>query len=322
MTRSPALLLNVARPWGETDAVQLAEHALASDMDGVGLVDSPRLFPDGWVETQRVLAGTSAVLAGPCVTSLGLRHPVTVAGAIRTLEQHHPGRVLTVVGRGESSVRNEGLPVPGLRDYTASMAQLRELLTVDGVRVAATRVLGAASGPRTIEASVAAVGGVLVDVGVDAGVVRRAVALARRDTPDATVWLFMRAVVTWSDDEAIAAAEPLIGSCAMRLASAPDWYGLDPSQVDAVRAVADAHDYARHATTGARGGATSEADQLVRDRFVLSGSRASIAAALRPFAELGIDGVVVAGGLPGVVDRLAELAAALRAGLGSRKGAQ
>ena len=311
---SPSLLLNVARPWGERDAVQLGEHALASGLDGVGLADSPRLFPDAWVETQRVLAGTTASLVGPCVASLGLRPASTVAGAVRTLEQHHPGRVLAVVGRGESSVRNEGLAVPSLREYTASLTLLRELLTEDGSLVAGGRLLGAASGPRTITATAEALGGVLVDGGADVGVIDRAVRLARRDDPGTTVWLFVRAVVTSSEEEAVAAAEPLIGSCAMRLATSPEWYGIEASQVAAVRAVAESHDYARHGTTGARSG-TGEADQLVRDRFVLTGSGASIAKRLRPLAGLGIDGVVLAGALAGVVERLPELAAALREGL-------
>ncbi|OLT08857.1 hypothetical protein BJF90_12075 [Pseudonocardia sp. CNS-004] len=140
---SPPVLLNIARPAGEVDAVALAARALAAGLDGVGLADSPRLFPDPLVETARVLAGTDARLAGPCVLGLGLRHPATVASAVRTLATHHPGRVLAVVGRGESSVRNEGLPVPSLRDHRAAMRAVREL-------AGAATLLGAASGLRTI----------------------------------------------------------------------------------------------------------------------------------------------------------------------------
>lgn len=312
---SPALLLNVARLWREGDASDVVQQALASGFDGVGLVDSPRLFPDGWVETERVLSGTTASLAGPCVTSLGLRHPATVAGAVRTLEGHHPGRLFTVVGRGESSVRNEGLNVPSMGDYTAALEVLGELLTVDGQLVAARRVLGAASGPRTITATASALGGVLIDVGVDAEVVGRAVALARRDEPTTAVWLFVRTVVTSSDDEAVAAAEPLLGSCAGRLATSPQWYGVDASQVDSLRAVAQSHDYRRHGTGAARGGARSDVDKLVREKFALTGSEAEIAARARDWSRLDVDGVVIAGALPGVLTCLPELAAALREGL-------
>ncbi|MDP5181217.1 LLM class flavin-dependent oxidoreductase [Blastococcus sp. BMG 814] len=307
-----AVLLNSAAPWGAGDAVATAEHALAAGADGVGLADSPRLFPDCLVETQRVLAGTGARLAGPCVASLGLRHPAPLAGAVRTLERLHPGRVLTVVGRGESSVRNEGLDLPPLREYTATLAALREAV---GDADLAGRLLGAASGPRTISATAAALGGVLVDAGADPGVVTRAAALAREADPAATVWLFLRATVTATDAEAAAAAEPVLGSCAMRLVSATEWYGLDADEVASAREVAGSHDYARHGTAAARGGAVTPADRWVRDRFLLTGDPTAITARLRPLAGLDIAGVVLAGAVAGVQDHLAELVPAVRAGL-------
>jgi 5,10-methylenetetrahydromethanopterin reductase len=310
------LLLNAAAGPQGPDPVDLAEQAVDAGLSGMGLVDSPRLFLDGLVETGRILERTSARLAGPCVASLGLRHPTTVAGALRTLEHHFPGRVMAVVGRGESSVRNEGLPVPALADYLTSLESLRDLLVADSPALA-QRVLGAASGPRTLRATGAALGGALIDVGVDAGVVARAVALTREERPDARVWLFVRAAVTGSDDAAAAAAEPTLGSCAMRMAAAPDWYGIAGQELDAVRELAASHDYARHGSAGARHGETGSADRTVRDRFYLTGSPVEIAGRLEPLAGLGITGVVLAGAVPGVHDRLADLTAAVRHGLDS-----
>jgi alkanesulfonate monooxygenase SsuD/methylene tetrahydromethanopterin reductase-like flavin-dependent oxidoreductase (luciferase family) len=311
------LLLNIAAPWDGPGAVATANRVLGDGVDGVGLVDSPRLFPDGFLEAQRILAATDAGLAGPCVASLGLRHPATVAGALRTLDRHHPGRAFTVVGRGESSVRNEGLPLPSLREYTEALAALRTVATTgDGAPLPPGRLLGAASGPRTIAATAGALGGVLVDAGVDAGVVGRAVRLAREHDPDAVVWLFLRATVTASDEEAVTATDPLLGSCAMRLAAAPDWYGVAHDELAAVRAVADAHDYSRHGSAEARRGARTGADAFVRDRFVLTGDPDGIAARVRPLAGLGVTGVVLAGALAGTLERLPELVGALRRGLG------
>jgi hypothetical protein len=296
--------------------VETAEQALSAGVDGVGLVDSPRLFPDGFVEAERILDATPAGSAGPCVASLGLRHPATVAGGLRTLEQHHPGRAFTVVGRGESSVRNEGLALPSLVEYTAALAALRAHLTTDdGAAVPPGRVLGAASGPRTIAATAAALGGVMVDAGVDAAVVARAVGLARQHDPGVTVWLFLRATVTYSDEEAVVATDPLLGSCAMRLVAAPEWYGVTDAGLPAVRAVAESHDYSRHGTGDARRGDPTDADAFVRDRFVLTGHSDRIAARVRPLAGLGVSGVVLAGALAGTLDRLPELVGALRLGL-------
>ncbi|SNT55050.1 Flavin-dependent oxidoreductase, luciferase family (includes alkanesulfonate monooxygenase SsuD and methylene tetrahydromethanopterin reductase) [Asanoa hainanensis] len=301
------ILLNIVRPIGTADPVALAGTALAAGLDGIALADSPRLFPDCLVETERVLGGTTARLAGPCVLSLGLRHPATVAGAVRTLDGHHPGRVFTVVGRGESSVRNEGVAPPSLRAYEESLRTLRELVPPSAV------VLGAASGPRTIASTAALLGGVLVDAGADPAIVGKAVALARSERPDATVWMFVRAVVTDDPD----AAAPVLGSCAARLVRAPDWFDVPADRRPAVSAVADAHDYRRHGTADARRGEVpAGADRFVRDRFVVTGDPAAVTARFAEFRALGVDGVVLAGALDGVWDRLDELGTAVRTGMG------
>ncbi|MBQ0906057.1 LLM class flavin-dependent oxidoreductase [Micromonospora sp. U21] len=310
------IVLNVARPAGEADPVELAGAALAAGLDGVALADSPRLFPDCLVETERVLSATPARLAGPCVLSLGLRHPATVAGAVRTLEAHHPGRVLTVVGRGESSVRNEGLAPPSLRAYEAALDVLRELVPASAL------LLGAASGPRTIAATAARLGGVLIDAGADPTIVGKAVALARSARADVPVWMFVRAVVTddENDADADAAAAPVLGSCAARLVRAPDWFDVPAALRSGVTAVAEAHDYRRHGTADARvaGDVPAEADRFVRERFVVTGDRRAVAERFAAFGAAGVDGVVLAGAVGGVLDRLDELGRAVRDGL--RKG--
>ncbi len=292
--------------------------ALAAGADGVGFVDSPRLYPDPWLETGRTLGGTTAALAGPCTVSLGLRHPASVASAVRTLEQHHPGRAFAAVGRGESSVRNEGLRPATTAAHEQALEVLAERL--DGV--AGGRVLGAASGPRTLAATARTLGGVLVDVGVDPGVVARAAALARETAPGCRVWLFLRAVVTRTEDEAVAASAPLVGSCATRLVAAPDWYGLDAADLGAARTVAAGHDYAQHGTAGAWAADDVAPDAVasVRRRFVLTGSPDEISSAATELAPAEVDGVVLAGGLDGVLDRLDQLLPAVRSAVTSPGG--
>lgn len=310
----PRLLLNLARPWGEQDSVAAARAAAAAGLDGVGLADSPRLFPDPVLEAARVLGATAPDeigLAGPCVLGLGLHHPAPVAQSIRTLTRQHPGRVLAVVGRGESSVRNEGLPVPGLAAYGASLDLLAELLAGDQPD---RTVLGAASGPRTTTTTARALGGVLIDAGADPEVIAGAVALARAERPDTACWLFLRVVTTSSPAEVAAAAEPVLGSCAARLTRSPDWFHVPVAAQEGVRRIADAHDYRRHGTAGA-GAATGDAaaEALVRDRFLVTGSPQEVTERLRPLAGLGLGGVVLAGAVAGLSERLPEVAAALHA---------
>lgn len=303
------VLVNVAGAPAQHDPQAVVRTALAAGADGVGFVDSPRLYPDPWLEAGRTLAATGAALAGPCSVALGLRHPASIASAVRTLEQHHPGRAFAVVGRGESSVRNEGLRPARTAEHEQALAVLAEQL--DGV--AAGRVLGAASGPRTIAATARAVGGVLVDVGTDPATVARAAEVAREAAPGCRVWLFLRAVVTAGEDEAAAAAAPLVGSCASRLVAAPGWYGLDDDALAAARVVADGHDYARHGTAGALGDVDPDAAAAVRRRFVLTGAADELAAAATALVPVALDGVVLAGGLDGVTDRLDQLLPAVRA---------
>ncbi|MEU1841370.1 LLM class flavin-dependent oxidoreductase [Micromonospora chersina] len=305
------IVLNVARPAGQADPVELAGDALAAGLDGVALADSPRLFPDCLVETERVLSATPARLVGPCVLSLGLRHPAAVAGALRTLDAHHPGRVLAVVGRGESSVRNEGLAPPTLRAYEASLGTLREMVP------ALVLLLGAASGPRTIAATAARLGGVLIDAGADPAIVGKAVALARSTRADVKVWMFVRAVVTDDEAGADAAAAPVLGSCAARLVQAPDWFDVPATLRPGVAAVAAAHDYRRHGTADARAGGDvpAEADRFVREHFVVTGDGRAVAERFAAFSAAGVDGVVLAGALGGVLDRLDDLGRAVRDGM-------
>jgi alkanesulfonate monooxygenase SsuD/methylene tetrahydromethanopterin reductase-like flavin-dependent oxidoreductase (luciferase family) len=307
------VLVNVARPSGEVDAVRLAGEAWSAGLSGLGFADSPRLFPDPVVETSRVLSAHDAVLAGPCVLSLPLVHVAKAASALATLAAHHPGRLVAVVGRGESSLANEGLRPPRLKDYAATLASLGSRL---GGHRADMHLLGAASGPRTIMATAREIGGVLLDVGTTAAVVEGAVRHAREARPGTDVWAFLRVSIAAHAPEAGLASASLLGSCASRMATAPDWYGVDPALVPALSELAAAHDYRWHGTSGALpkqapGGVTSsllsQAADLVRDRFFLTGSADAVAARFRELATTGLAGVVLAGGLPGVVDRLAEL---------------
>ncbi|HEX4818724.1 MAG TPA: LLM class flavin-dependent oxidoreductase [Acidimicrobiales bacterium] len=64
------------------------------------LYDSPALYPDVWVALARAAERTSTIGLGPAVLVPSLRHPMTNAAAIATLEALAPGRVAVALGAG------------------------------------------------------------------------------------------------------------------------------------------------------------------------------------------------------------------------------
>lgn len=307
---SPPVLLNVSRRWTSgADVTELAARVHAAGLDGVGLPDSSRLMTDCLIETERILSSVPVRLAGPSVLSLGLRPPATVAGAVRTLEAAHGERVMLVVGRGESSLQNEKLPIPTLAEYERLQRQLMDVL---GNRDGGVRPIGAGSGPRTIASTAQILGGVLLDVGTDLEVIRRAVEHARAADPRVRIWIFTRIVVGGTDQERRAAIEPVLGSCATRVVRAPEWYGITPDDRELLVKLVDSYDYALHGTDQplATDAGLASAQSLIRDRFFVTGERDAAEQHLRELAQLRVDGVIVAG-LPGVIDRVDELGLAV-----------
>jgi alkanesulfonate monooxygenase SsuD/methylene tetrahydromethanopterin reductase-like flavin-dependent oxidoreductase (luciferase family) len=309
---NPILLVNAAWPVDEApSAADTAAVAIAAGADGVGVPDSPRLFPDPLLATERLLSGTNVPLAGPCVLALGLRHPAVVASGLGTLAAAHPGRVVTVLARGESAVRNEGLHPPSATAYLDALDDVVRRL--DGSGGSALLLLGAASGPRMLAGTASRLGGVLIDVGADPEVVASAVAVAQEAHSDARCWLFLRAEVTATDDEARTASSTLLGSCAHRLAAAPDWYRVPERLRAEVAELSAVHDYRTHGrdTTVANGPAAS----LVHERFFVTGTAGVVADRVRELIAAGADGLMLAGATSGLVPRLPATVAALRAGL-------
>jgi len=62
--------------------------------------DSPALYPDVWITLAMAAERTATIGLGPAVLIPSLRHPMTNAAAIATLEALAPGRVSVAVGAG------------------------------------------------------------------------------------------------------------------------------------------------------------------------------------------------------------------------------
>lgn len=116
----------------------VVEHArVAEDLgyERVWLYDSPALYPDVWVTLAQVAEHTERVQVGPAVLVPGLRHPLTQASAIATLEAIAPGRVVVAIGTGftgRMALGQRAMPWAETRTY---IAQVRGLLEGEGMVV-------------------------------------------------------------------------------------------------------------------------------------------------------------------------------------------
>jgi 5,10-methylenetetrahydromethanopterin reductase len=79
------------------------EHIVLAEQLGyerAWLYDSPALYGDIWVVAALAAERTSRISLGPAVLIPNLRHPLTQASAIATLEQLAPGRIVVAIGTG------------------------------------------------------------------------------------------------------------------------------------------------------------------------------------------------------------------------------
>src|SRR3954453_11428451 len=99
------------------------------------LFDSPSLYGDIWVIAALAAQRTSRIGLGPAVLVPNLRHPLTQASAIATLEQLAPGRVAAAVGTGftgRMAMGQKPLTWAWTRRY---IEQLRTLLRGEQVEI-------------------------------------------------------------------------------------------------------------------------------------------------------------------------------------------
>jgi 5,10-methylenetetrahydromethanopterin reductase len=121
----------------------VVEHArVAEDLgyERVWLYDSPALYPDVWVTLAQVADHTERVAIGPAVLVPGLRHPLTQASAIATLEALAPRRVVVAIGTGftgRMALGQKAMPWADTRDYIAQVRGLLEgeAMVIDGAMV-------------------------------------------------------------------------------------------------------------------------------------------------------------------------------------------
>lgn len=122
-----SLQISCAFPPGP-DVVEHARLAEELGYERIWLYDSPALYPDVWVALAQVAQHTERVGLGPAVLVPGLRHPLTQASAIATLEALAPGRLVVTIGTGFTGRMALGQPAMPWADTRTYIAQVRGLL--------------------------------------------------------------------------------------------------------------------------------------------------------------------------------------------------
>ena len=121
----------------------VCEHVVLAERLGyrrAWIYDSPPLYPDVWVTLARIAERTSRIGLGPGVLVPSLRHVLTQASAIATLEQLAPGRTAVAIGVGFTARVALGQRPLRWAEVETYIRQLRGLLrgetvTVDGAAV-------------------------------------------------------------------------------------------------------------------------------------------------------------------------------------------
>jgi 5,10-methylenetetrahydromethanopterin reductase len=159
--------LSAAFPPGR-DLVDYVSLAESLGYRRAWVYDSPALYEDVWVALSQIAEHTDEIGFGPAVIVPSLRHVLTTAAAIATLEAQAPGRLAVAIGTGFTGRHMLGqkpLPVAALERYVRQLRALLagEVVEVDGAKIALrqpegfgavlpieTPILVAAVGPRAL----------------------------------------------------------------------------------------------------------------------------------------------------------------------------
>jgi len=115
------------------EAPRLARIAEELGYARIWVNDTPALYPDVWMVLTQIAESTEKIGIGPAVLVPGLRHPMTTAGAIATLERIAPGRVAAVVGSGFTGRFAIGRKPATWREISEFVLAVKALLRGDDV---------------------------------------------------------------------------------------------------------------------------------------------------------------------------------------------
>ena len=165
---TPRLGIRVPPCAPATEVVEVVRKAERHGFD-VWMPDSQLLWRDVWSVLAVAAVRTEHVRLGVMVTNLETRDLSVTAGAIRTVAELAPGRLVVGIGAGNSSVRPLGLSPTGTKTLESGLTRLRALLNGERVDLGAGPIelrdapgrvplYLSATGPRNL-----ALGGALAD---------------------------------------------------------------------------------------------------------------------------------------------------------------
>jgi 5,10-methylenetetrahydromethanopterin reductase len=120
-------------------ARELAMRAEEIGYDGVWLYDSAALYEDIWAHLALIADATEHIGLGTAVLVPNLRHVMTTASAIATIDRMAPGRLACAIGTGYTARRVLGKGAVTWKQTREYVEQLRgllrgEVVTVEGER--------------------------------------------------------------------------------------------------------------------------------------------------------------------------------------------
>lgn len=279
---------------------------------GLGVGDSPSIYPDTYVRSTFAALRTTNVRVGPWVTNPVTRHPAVTAGAIASVDQVATGRAFLGIGSGDSAVRNLDLPPARLATLESYITAVRDLLET-GVATWQERtcrlrleqrpvpIIVAAAGPRALEMAGRVGDAVVVVGGIDPGLMERAreridrgARSAGRTIDQLDVWWLVLANVAEEDAAALHEVRNSLATFAHMSVRSPEVISSLPVDVrDRVLEVRRRYRPVEHGAFGDTHNANLT-DQLgvtefLAHRFALVGSPATVRDRLREVRELGAD---------------------------------
>jgi 5,10-methylenetetrahydromethanopterin reductase len=122
--------------WGTQPVAHLVEDVRRAERMGfesAWVIDSQLLCRDVFVTMASCLSATSTIKLATGVTNPITRHVSVTAGALASLDEAYPARVIAGVGTGFSSLRTIGMGAARVAELEAFVRDLQGLLAAEAV---------------------------------------------------------------------------------------------------------------------------------------------------------------------------------------------